>query len=205
MQSRFGGLCTKMGFLHNNEGFAQKLVLAERALKSELNANARVRTPHKFSFENVKTVGILMDATNTEDYELVKRYVVYLREHRKKVKVIGYFSTKNIPALTYSKLEYDFFSTKELNWMGTPNSVIIRNFINEEYDLLIDLNIHDHFPLKYISALSKAKFKVGKFNENDIEIHDMMIDADGTKTVKYFLRQIDTYITMLNKVEVKEM
>ena len=69
--------------------------------------------------------------------------------------------------------------------------------------MLIDLNIHDHFPLKYIAALSKAKFKVGKFNENDIEIHDMMIDSDGTKTVKYFLRQIDTYITMLNKTEIK--
>ncbi len=178
-----------------------KISLANRALKQELKSNAYNREPNQFNFEKIKTVGIVFDATNAEDYEIVKRYVVYLREHLKKVKVMGFFSTKEIPALTYSKLEYDFFSTKELNWMGTPNSVIIRNFINEEFDLLIDLNIHDHFPLKYISALSKAKFKVGKFNENDIEIHDMMIDADGTKTVKYFLRQIDTYITMLNKVE----
>lgn len=180
-----------------------KTSLANRALKQELKSIGHIRQPNQFNFEKIKTVGIVFDATGTEDFEIVKRYVVYLREHLKKVKVIGYFSTKEIPALTYSKLEYDFFSTKELNWMGTPNSVIIRNFINEEFDLLIDLNIHDHFPLKYIAALSKAKFKVGKFNENDIEIHDMMIDADGTKTVKYFLRQIDTYITMLNKTEVK--
>lgn len=83
--------------------------------------------------------------------------------------------------------------------MGIPGSFVVKNFIDEEFDLLIDLNIHDHFSLKYISALSKAAFKVGKYNENDIEIFDMMIDADNTKTVKYFLRQIDTYITMLNK------
>ncbi len=180
-----------------------KLSLANRALKQELKSAGHTRKPNQFNFEKIKTVGIIFDATNTEDYEIVKRYVVYLREHLKKVKVIGFFSKKEIPTLTYSKLEYDFFSTKELNWMGTPNSVIIRNFINEEYDLLIDLNIHNHFPLKYIAALSKASFKVGKFNENDIEIHDMMIAADGTKTVKYFLRQIDTYITMLNKVEIQ--
>ena len=180
-----------------------KLSLSNRALKQELKSVGHIRKPNKFNFDNIKTIGIIFDATNTDDFEIVKRYVVYLREHLKKVKVIGYFSKKEIPALTYSKLEYDFFSAKELNWMGTPNSVVIRNFINEEYDLLIDLNIHDHFPLKYIAALSKASFKVGKFNENDIEIHDMMIDADGTKTVKYFLRQIDTYITMLNKTEVK--
>lgn len=183
-----------------------KLSLANRALKQELKSAAIVRKPSQFSFDNVKTVGIIFDATNAEDFDIVKRYVVYLREHQKKVKVMGFFSKKEIPALTYSKLEYDFFTIKELNWMGTPNSVVIRNFIHEEYDLLIDLNIHDHFPLKYIAALSKAAFKVGKFNENDIEIYDMMIDADNTKTVKYFLRQIDTYITMLNKTEVnKEM
>lgn len=181
-----------------------KLSLANQALKQELKTAAIVRKPSQFSFDNVKTVGIIFDATNAEDFDIVKRYVVYLREHQKKVKVMGFFSKKEIPALTYSKLEYDFFTIKELNWMGTPNSVVIRNFIHEEYDLLIDLNIHDHFPLKYIAALSKATFKVGKFNENDIEIYDMMIDADNTKTVKYFLRQIDTYITMLNKTEVNK-
>ncbi|MGZ4034493.1 MAG: DUF6913 domain-containing protein [Bacteroidia bacterium] len=178
-----------------------KQSIANRSLKKEMLSLFRNRKPNRFSFEKIKTVGILFDATNSEDYEIVKRYVVYLREHLKKVKVIGFFSTKEIPALTYSKLEYDFFSTKEINWLGKPSSPVVQNFINEEYDLLIDLNIRDYFPLKYISALSKAAFKVGKFDENDTEIYDMMIDADNTKTIKYFLRQIDTYITMLNKAD----
>ena len=175
-----------------------KLSLANSSLKKEVAAKGRKREPNKFNFSNVKTVGILFDASHTEDFELVKRYVVYLREHLKKVKVIGYFSEKNIPALTYSKLEYDFFSTKEINFLGKPTTHIIDNFIEEEYDLLIDLNIHDHFPLKYISSMSNAKFKVGKYKEEDESIYDMMIDADGTQTLKYFLRQMDTYITMLN-------
>ncbi|MCX6296417.1 MAG: hypothetical protein NTX97_10185 [Bacteroidetes bacterium] len=179
-----------------------KQSIANRALKQELKAFQKNVNPNKFNFDKIKTVGIVFDATSAEDYEIVKRYVVYLREHLKKVKVVGFFSTKEIPALTYSKLEYDFFSAKELNWMGTPNSVVIRNFINEEFDLLIDLNINDHFALKYISSLSKAAFKVGKYNEKDVEIYDMMIDADNTKTVKYFLRQIDTYISMLNRVDI---
>ena len=102
--------------------------LANSALKKEMLSSARNRVPNQFNFEKIKTVGIVFDATNAEDYEIVKRYVVYLREHLKKVKVMGFFSAKEIPALTYSKLEYDFFTTKELNWMGTPNSVIIRNF-----------------------------------------------------------------------------
>ncbi len=178
-----------------------KLLIANNALKRELENHFVERKPIKFNFNKIRTVGILFDATNKEDYEIVKRYVVYLRELQKKVKVIGYFSTKEIPTLTYSKLEYDFFSSKELNWMSKPISPIVKNFMDTEYDLLIDLNINDHFALKYIAALSKANFKVGKFNASNVAIYDMLIDADNTKTVKYFLRQVDTYLTMLNKVE----
>ena len=178
-----------------------KNVIGNYTLKKELRSFNREVIANKFSFDSCKTVGILFDATNAEDYEIVKRYVLYLREFRKKVNVIGFFNMKQMPPMTYSKLEYDFFSQKELNWIGKPSGVVIQNFINEEYDLLIDLNVHDHFPLKYMCALSKAKFKVGKYNEIDTAMYDMMIDADNTKTVKYFLRQVDIYITMMNKRE----
>jgi hypothetical protein len=178
-----------------------KQLIANNYLKLELKDHARERKLNKFSFNNVKTVGILFDATSAEDFELVKRYVLFLREHRKKVKVLGYFPSKRVPDMTYSKLEYDFFSDKELNWFGKPSGMVMSNFMNEQYDLLMDLNINDHFPLKYISALSKASFKVGKFSEKDIDMYDMMIDSDNTKTLKYFLRQVDIYLTMINKVE----
>ncbi|MES2593293.1 MAG: hypothetical protein V4608_15525 [Bacteroidota bacterium] len=178
-----------------------KEFIANGYIKLELKDHPRIRKLNKFSFNQAKTVGILYDATNKEDFELVKRYVIFLREHRKKVKVLGFYTTKNIPDMTYSKLEYDFFSAKDLTWYGKPSAMVIQNFINEEYDVLIDLNINDHFALKYISALSKADFKVGKYNEKDVEIYDMMIDSDNTKTLKYFLRQVDIYIAMLNKVE----
>lgn len=178
-----------------------KQFFANNTIKDQLSEKRSIGL-NRFSFVGVRTVGILFDASNPEDYELVKRYVVYLREHAKKVKVLGYFSSKEIPAFTYSKLEYDFFSAKETNWFGKPTTHIIDNFIEENYDLLIDLNIHDHFSLKYITALSKAKFKVGKYKEEDENIYDMMIDADNTQTLKYFLRQVDTYISMMNKPEV---
>ncbi|MFY9311450.1 MAG: hypothetical protein WAQ28_20565 [Bacteroidia bacterium] len=178
-----------------------KQTIANGYLKLELKDHVREQKPNKFNFAQCKTVGILFDAASPEDFELVKRYVLYLREHRKKVKVLGFYPSKRIPDMTYSKLEYDFFSAKELNWFGKPSAMVVQNFIGEEYDLLLDLNINDHFALKYVSALSKAVFKVGKYNEKDIEMYDMMIDSDNTKTLKYFLRQVDIYITMLNKVE----
>ncbi len=178
-----------------------KNIIANFYLKLELKDFVKEKKPNKFNFNKIETVGILFDATSPEDLELVKKYVGFLKEHRKKVKVMGFFNTKEIPSLTYSKLEYDFFSSKELNWFGKPTPAFIKNFMEEEFDLLIDLNIADHFSLKYISALSKASFKVGRFSEKDTEIYDLMIESDNTQTLKYFMKQIDIYIAMLNKNE----
>lgn len=153
------------------------------------------------NLNDAKTIGILFDASNKEEFELVRKYVVYLREYRKKVKAIGYFNTKEIPQMVVSKLEYDFFSQKQLNWYSKPSDPFIDNFINEENDILIDLNIYNHIPLKYIAAISKAKFKVGKYSKENEAIYDMMIDYSEEKGLKYFMRQIDTYLNMINKKE----
>lgn len=161
----------------------------------------RKRNSTFMNMSEAKTIGILFEASNAENFELVKRYVGYLREMRKKVKVIGYFSTKEIPQLTYSKLEYDFFDKKQLNWYVKPSGAVIDNFIEEEYDILIDLNIHEHLPLKFIAGLSKARFKVGKTQQGSAEIYDLSIDHSADKTLKYFLRQVDTYLMMINKRE----
>jgi len=150
------------------------------------------------SMNDAKTIGILFEATDKEEFELIKKYVLYLRELKKKVKVIGYFSGGETPALTYSKLEYDFFSKKDLSWYNKPKDTFVSNFIQEDYDILIDLNIHDHFALRYIAGISKARFKVGRHKEGDDHIYDLMIEGTDGKGMKYFMRQVDTYLIMLN-------
>ena len=180
-----------------------KNIIANFYLKLELKDIVIEKKAIKFSFKNVETVGILFDATQVEDLELVKKYVLFLKENRKKVKVIGFFNTKEIHNMTYSKLEYDFISHKELNWMGKPTDAFIENFMEDKLDLLIDLNISEHFPLKYIAAMSKASFKVGKFSNKSKEVYDLMIDAGSDQGLKYFMKQVDIYLAMLNKNESK--
>lgn len=152
-----------------------------------------------FNMAEAKTFAIVFEASKIEDVELVKKYVVYLKDMKKKVRIIGYFDTLYPPDFTYSKLEYEFFSIKELTWYLKPAGTFLPVFAEEEFDVLIDLNIHDHFPLKYVSALSMAHFKVGKFSEENKNIFDLLIDFEKDKTFKYFLRQVDIYLDMINK------
>ncbi len=148
------------------------------------------------NLNDAKTIGILFEATDKEEFELVKKYVLYLKELKKKVKAVGYFSTGDTPDFTYSKLEYDFFSKKDLNWYSKPSDKFVSNFIEEEFDILMDLNVHEHFPIRYIAGTSKARFKVGRQKEGDDAIYDLMIEGTEGKGLKYFLRQVDTYLLM---------
>ncbi len=171
-------------------------------LRSEMSG--RKRKGAFFNLSEAETIAIVFDATDPAEHELVKKYVNYLKEWRKKVKVIGFFRTKELPRMTYAKLEYDYFTLKEINWWHKPVSLYVKNFLAEESDVLIDLNVHDRFSLKYISAVSKAKFKIGKYSSFNKQVFDMLIQADKDKSLKFFLRQVDTYLQMINKKQVLE-
>ena len=151
------------------------------------------------NLEEAKTVGIVFDATENENFELVKKYITYLKDLKKRVKAIGFFNMKDTPAMAYSKLEYDFFSLKDLAWNNIPKNIYVNNFIEDQFDILLDLNMKDSFPLKYVSSLSRAKFKVGKSSKWNSSIFDLMLDIDASKNLKYFLKNLDTYLFIINK------
>jgi hypothetical protein len=173
-----------------------RLQAGKYLLRREAGQLKRVKTA--FNMSEAKSFVILFEASKMEDVDLVKKYVNYLKEMKKKVRVIGYFNTEFPPEFTYSKLEYEFFSIKQLSWQLKPSSSFLRPFLSEEFDVLIDLNFEDHFPLIYLSTLSKARFKVGKFSRENEKIHDLLIDITKGKTFRYLLQQVDIYLQMIN-------
>src|SRR4051812_33004982 len=107
-------------------------------LKSEIRVHRR--EPMYVNLSDARSIGILFDSSRAEDFEEVKKYVNQLKEQKKKVKAIGFFSDNRVPPTIYSKLEYDFFTKKDLNWYAKPVNAFVDNFIGEENDVLIDLN-----------------------------------------------------------------
>lgn len=157
-----------------------------------------VRRRQVFNMDDAKTIGILYKFKDNEDFDLLKKYVLYLRELKKKVKVLVYYTTKEEPYTQYSKVDYDFFGKKSHGWDGTPSDHILKNFTDEEFDLLIDINDDEELVITHMSVFSRAAFKIGRWSEDDF-YHDFLIDSPADKGLKYFLRQIDTYLQMINK------
>ena len=114
------------------------------------------------------------------------------------LKALGFVKNKNLVQRFLPKLSYDFFSKRDLTWFYKPIHAQVRDFIDKEFDLLIDLSMQDNFPLKYIAGLSNAMLRVGKYSEENTQYYDLMIDTSSTMTSDEYLGQIRHYLTIIN-------
>ncbi|HOZ90098.1 MAG TPA: hypothetical protein PKX59_04190 [Bacteroidia bacterium] len=180
-----------MGIVKNT-----KKRFGEYFLKKE--SEGLYRNKEAMNFSKAKNIGILFDATVEEDFDLVKKYIKFLKDSKKRVRSFGYYNTKEIPAMQYAKLEVDFFTKKQVNWHLKPSDPLITNFTEEEFDILINFTVHQCLPLVYIAALSKAKFKIGKHFPKYEMYYDLLLEVEEGKSLKYFMRNVDVYLNMIN-------
>lgn len=166
--------------------------IANYRLKREVDENSHGH--ETVNFDSAKKIGLLYDATEPQNFEIVREYVKEVRSRQKDVLALGYVDKKLLPQNQYAQLGLDFFTRKNLNWQLFPESLEVSNFIKEPFDIVLNLSSNTVFPLRYIAAVSKAKFRVGRFDVSSIPCYDMMIEATPETDLKQFIRQAEEYL-----------
>src|SRR5689334_19187447 len=118
---------------------------------------------------------------------------------QKDILALGYVDKKQLPQNQFAQFGIDFFTRKQLNWQMIPNTTIVRNFINENFDILINLTSHKCFPLRYITAVSKAKFRVGRFDKKNVMCYDLMIQTSDDTGIRDFIEEVENYLRQIKK------
>jgi hypothetical protein len=78
-------------------------------------------------------------------------------------------------------------------------------FIKNRFDVLIDLNFRNLFPLVYVSSLSVASLKVGLSDSRpESSPFDLMISLKNTVSIDEYLEQVILYLEMINSETVKK-
>ena len=162
--------------------------------KEQLQTN---RNCQMTNLQDARKIGILYTLDDVPDYDRVCDFVSLLQGNHKEVKALGFVKNKNLIQRFLPKISYDFFSKRDLTWFYKPIHTQVKDFIEKEFDLLIDLSLHDNFPLKYISGLSKALLRVGSFSDENSDYYDLMIDLKPTMTTEEYLGQIQHYLTII--------
>jgi hypothetical protein len=161
-------------------------------LRKEVQSRKTVK--HSFvGFKEAKNIGIIYEADDAEISDRVHAYTAMLRSQNKRVHEMGFFNKRKVPADLNINSYSEYFSRKHLNWMGIPHMNELQKFINEPFDCLLDLSLNHPIPLLYISGLSKARFRVGRYREDAVPYFDFMIDVKD-KSLDQLIEQADHYL-----------
>ncbi len=148
-------------------------------------------------FDRAETVGLLFDATELNNREIVLKFAKSLEKKGKKVRLLGFVNIKE----DTDNLAFPNFNQKSLDLAFMPEkSVETQEFIAKDFDILINLSLDETVPLEYIAAVSNAKFRVGPFTERTV-CYELMIDVTKSKSLDAFIHQAQFFLEKMNKQE----
>ncbi|MEJ6734880.1 MAG: hypothetical protein QNK67_04530 [Flavobacteriales bacterium] len=162
--------------------------------KRDLKFNDRKRIVH--NFQSAKSIGVLYDATDLKDMLMVSEFVNELFHSKKEIKALGFVNKNELSHNHIPMLQFDFFFLKDLNWFYKPQNYVINNFLEKDYDILINLCTQNCVPVKYLAGSSRAKFKVGKLEDNT-SVYDMMIDVKQN-SLETLIKEVKHYLNLIN-------
>ena len=173
-----------------------KKTIGEFLLKRRIKKHNRVREVKNL----LECKSLLILACEPEDMSgmFTSEFVKYLNGLEKEVVTLLLPERKKKNNESYQS-DIKLIESNDLNLFYIPNNPAILEQINRNFDLLIDLSLSNNFTLKYIHALSKAKFKVGAAVNYKNKFSDLTIDVSNNATVEYLLTQLKHYLTNINK------
>jgi len=170
---------------------------AKRSLRKKATVERKRR--QVVNFHRAQKVGLLFESTSEHMFILIKKYVAYLREEHgiNNVKALGFVDGKEEPIYHRHDLFFDYFTKKEITWNGQPKSDAVRNFVEEDYDILIDCTKGECTPLNFVAVDSKAAFKVGRIGDFD-DHYDLVIQLDENSTFDKYVAQVNHFLSNIN-------
>lgn len=149
------------------------------------------------SLDKAKNVGIICDITTEDTYKEIYAVFAGLQNTRRSAWLIGYIDEKTVPFYCLQQLTADFFCYKDLNWFGRPEKVQINDFIQAEFDLLIDFSQESYPAILALLELSHAHFIVGGAAPK-AKYYDLLINTPDKLSHKELLQNIERYTKKLS-------
>jgi hypothetical protein len=163
------------------------------------NKQRKVRRDKAVSnFDTADRVGVIFSLEEETSFDLTNQFLNYLAGKKIKVYALGYIPQKEIPPRIAPNSKINLFTRKDLNWYYMPVHPIVQQFIEQDFDILIDLSKQSLLPLKFVNNLSRARLKVGMESNNGRD-YDLMIRIGPEQGLHYLIEQIKHYVSQINK------
>lgn len=127
-------------------------------------------------YPQARSVGIIFTVENKQKHYDIKDFIHLLELDGKRVHVLEYLpETKE----NYEFL-FDFFTWKDISFWGQHNSEKAIKFYETAFDYLFCIDTQSNPLVLDLVARSKARCRVGRFNESESCFFEMMIEQNST-------------------------
>lgn len=171
--------------------FTGRKILASRA--------GKLKRKKRFnSLRNAHKIAIVWSADSEGDLKIISTFYHEMQKRGIQTDILCYYPGHILPDNLTALRHINCFKKSDLNYIYIPVSPGIIEFINTPYEILVDINFGNHFPLQWISALSMAELKIGTDDSGTGHLMDITINLNGKKETGYFLEQVKCYLEMIN-------
>jgi hypothetical protein len=168
-----------------------RLFFQRRALRQILERQP-ARNGH-MHYDEARHLGLLFNASELNAREKVLKFAEGLRQHGKKVSLLGFFDHP----VESSDFLFSIYTEKDFDWMLRPKSEAVQKFVNEPFDLLLHADTECDMYAACIAAASKAKLRVGPYTGRT-ECYELMADISGSRDLTYYLKQVEFLLQKTN-------
>jgi len=144
------------------------------------------------AYKTADRIGIIFCNDEQSKIEDADRLINLLKKDNKKVKVIAQEHKSAI-----KHLPYDTFNEENFSFLGDFIGKPINDFITTKYDFLICLDEQPNYLVRSILAYSQAKCRVGKFEENNQQTFEMLLE-DRTKNGRNWVDSMYRYMKIIS-------
>ncbi len=147
----------------------------------------RVQLPNP---DSIRKVCVLWQPAQEKAYKYLRDYFQHSRVIFRNLCI--YEKNAVVPTGT------NVITPKDLNWLGLPKPGLADDFLNADYDLLLNVALEQNLVLLYLTALSRAQFKIG-WSGSGLNFFDLNIQIKDKEDALFLARQQIFYLEQLNK------
>lgn len=171
-----------------------KSKLANRVLSSKLETLSRNKKV--FNLDLAQTAGILWEVEHEASFRQIEKE---LRNWGVKATGLCYCSSKK----AVLPQGVNGFTRKQASWwLEIPKAKAADDFIQQKFDILIDLTGQKSFPIVFVTALSDAAFKIG-YAGASTNYFDWNIEFAEKPEARQLAEQILYYLKRINKTTLE--
>ena len=171
------------------------MMLRTKILLFRANAMAKKNKAARstLKYQNAKRIGIIFSIEDKPKDEIIKGFTQQLETDGKQVSVLSYLPKKR----ENHEFSFNFFTKNDLSFWGYFTSPEVLSFAKENFDYLLYID-HEPNPIfEGVLAMSHAKCRIGKFQENRDRFFEMMITTQNGKDIKGLIDEMYRYIKVL--------